>query len=133
MCPVGCRDYCLDPSALVREEEMGVRSPSCFLLAHIHEPSCLVRVPELIDDELYLEVGRGAGGGPLPRPPVGLLRLSSTRDGGSRSPGPARLGSSLFSDSVSEAVDGSELGPEEHNGVQSGSLTPPQDPSQPPN
>lgn len=78
-------------------------------------PSSLI--PELIDDELYLEVGRGTGGGPLPRPPIGRLRLSSPRLGGSRSPGPARLGSSLFSDSVSEAVDGSELGPEGHRQV----------------
>lgn len=110
---------------------MGVRCPPSFFLAHIHEPSCLL-LPELIDEELYLEVGRGAGGGPLPRPPIGRLRLSSPRVGGSRSPGPARVGSSLFSDSVSEAVDRSELGPEEHSGVQTGSLTLSQDPSPPP-
>lgn len=109
-----------------------MRCPSSFLLAHIREPSCLLLVPELIDEELYLEVGRGAGGGPLPRPPIGRLRLSSPRVGGSRSPGPARLGSSLFSDSVSEAVDRSEMGPEEHSRVQTGSLTLPQDPSQSP-
>lgn len=80
----------------------------------------LVLVPELIDEELYLEVGRGAGGGPLPRPPVDRLRFSSPRVGGSRSPSPARVGSSLFSDSVSEAVDGSELGPVKHSGAQLG-------------
>lgn len=78
-------------------------------------------IPELIDDELYLEVGRGTGGGPLPRPPIGRL-LSSPRVGGSLSPGPARLDSSLFSDSVSEAVEGSELGPEEHRRVYSETL-----------
>lgn len=104
---------------------MGVRCPSSFLFAYIHYPSCLILVPELIEEELYLEVDRGAGGGPLPRPPIGRLRLSSPRVGGSRSLGPARLGSSLFSDSVSEAVEGSELGPERHSGVQSGSLTSP--------
>lgn len=101
--------------------------PSPFLLDCTHKPRCLV--PELIDEALYLVVGRGAGGGPLPRPPIGRLRLSSPRVGGSRSPGPARLGSSLFSDSVSEAVDGSELGPEGHGALQSRSLAPPQGPS----
>lgn len=79
-------------------------------------------IPELIDDELYLEVGRGTGGGPLPRPPIGRLLLSSPRLGGSLSPGPARLDSSLFSDSVSEAVEGSELGPEEYRRVYSETL-----------
>lgn len=69
-----------------------------------------------MDEELYLEEVREAGGGPLPRPTIGRLLLSSTRVGGSRSPRLDRLGSSLFSDSVSEAVDGSELGPKEHSG-----------------
>lgn len=102
---------------------MGVRCPPTFPLSHIHEPSCPALVPELIDEELYLEVGRGAGGGPLPRPPIGRLRLSSPLVGGSRSPVPARIGSSLFSDSVSEAVDGSELGPKKHRKLNQ--VTPP--------
>lgn len=95
--------------------------------AHTPEPGCLL--PELIEEELYLEAGRGAGGGPLPRPPMGRLRLSSPRVGGSRSPGPARLGSSLFSDSVSEAVDGSELGPAGHRWIQNCSPPPISTPS----
>lgn len=103
--------------------------PPSLLLACTRTPSCLTLAPELIDEVLYLVAGRGAAGGPLPRPPIGRLRLSSPRVGGSRSPGPARLGSSLFSDSVSEAVDGSELGPEGHSGLQSGTLAPAQDPS----
>lgn len=107
MCPVGCRDYCLGPSALVGGRRSWESSTPSFFLAHIHEPSCLLLVPELIDEELYLEVGRGAGGGSPTPPPidarflprVGHLKLARPSSGGL-----------LLSDSVSEAVIGLSWG-----------------------